>query len=441
MRAFEDFAQMKLPEPYAEFLLATNGCVPSELTATYRLRKPLAVGTEFQVKEFFTLGEKVPGIRSLYEILESHVTVVPIQAVPVAEDMEGNLICLDRESGAVSYTILKTKDRLAIFSNVDLEEDFSKFLDALSPGKKEGVDVTQSSKPKRKRGGFMNWLGRLSLAANPLSFLTPTREEREATRSPQAVVCEIRGVVGVGGFTGAMDRSGSGGGLWMCGFQLVAWLRVGGEIQRRGLMVRKALPEFQMSFLTDKIVPFSVVRLRICLVAEDDSGEGNAVLLRFKGGDDRDDELSAISAELRGKTTFFDPQFGNFGRDASGDYVARTTWGGIRTSLKVQPDSKGDLTLALEQARTLWAQQPAWQATFLAYAESNLDDMCRDELFGYPDGTDLEAESDDLVVPGLISVNSKGEILVCCDIPRHPRGLLFVIEATLDGGILSGSIM
>lgn len=287
----------------------------------------------------------------------------------------------------------------------------------------------------------MNWLRRLSLATNPLSFLTPTREEREATRSPHTVVCEICGVVGVGGLTAAMDREGTGDGLWMCGFQLVAWRPLEGDVQRRSLMVRKALPEFQMTFLTDKIVPFSVVRLRICLVAEDDSGEGSAVLLRFKGREDRDDELSTISAELRGKTTFFDPQFGNFGRDASGDYAARTTWGGVRISLSVEADSEGDLTSALQHARTLWSEQFSWQARFLVCAQSNIDTKCLVDSLEHPDGTEREAESADLVVPGLISVSSKGEILVCCDIPRHPRGLLFVIEATLDGGILSGSVM
>lgn len=96
IEAFEATFHFTLPQAYRQFLLQYNGGMPGENIFDYQDEYALTSST---VRLFLTLGL---GPDSLGHYLEIYASRIPQNALPIAYDDGGNLICLIFESQGTS---------------------------------------------------------------------------------------------------------------------------------------------------------------------------------------------------------------------------------------------------------------------------------------------------------------------------------------------------
>jgi len=136
---FERGRGLKLPEAYREFLLFTNGGVPSNPTFPIA---GLANNPLGDVQVFFGLGSKWPGT-DLAEIYDRYGPGIPRGVVPVADNGGGDYVCLDLRNNEEKVAFW---DKGHFWSTAEWREDdlypvapsFAAFLEVL--GKAERAD-------------------------------------------------------------------------------------------------------------------------------------------------------------------------------------------------------------------------------------------------------------------------------------------------------------
>ncbi|MBN8418369.1 MAG: SMI1/KNR4 family protein [Verrucomicrobia bacterium] len=104
---FEKYIHAKLPTCYRDFLLKWNGCIPANDCDTFKSPVKLPGGNEVTVEAFYTLSKDESKIPNLHKALDSHVGTVPFDAIPIGHDSFGNLVCLDCQTGLVSWVLME----------------------------------------------------------------------------------------------------------------------------------------------------------------------------------------------------------------------------------------------------------------------------------------------------------------------------------------------
>ena len=134
LNLFEEFANTRLPEDYANFLLHYNGCVPSPQTDTFVPVGELPGGNEITVQQFFSLSDQCSSLRSLFNELESDVGFLPMTTIPIGEDSFGNVIGIDCETGLVNWTLCEERFTFDYLRNFELDVTMTKFIESLKAG-------------------------------------------------------------------------------------------------------------------------------------------------------------------------------------------------------------------------------------------------------------------------------------------------------------------
>ncbi len=131
---FEEFIHTNLPSDYRDFLLKWNGCVPANDCDTFKSPIELPGGDDVTVHVFYTLSKDCPKFGNLHERLEEHVGIMPFDAIPIGHDSFENLICLNCQTGLVSWILMEGRFTLDLHRDFDFDVTFAGFLSALGPG-------------------------------------------------------------------------------------------------------------------------------------------------------------------------------------------------------------------------------------------------------------------------------------------------------------------
>ena len=131
---FEEFIHATLPKDYRDFLLKWNGCVPANECDTLKSPVELPGGNEVTIHVFYTLSKHSPKLGNLHEMLETHIGIMPLDAIPIGHDSFGNLVCLNCQTGLVSWILMETRFSLDYYRDFEFGVTFSDFLGALGPG-------------------------------------------------------------------------------------------------------------------------------------------------------------------------------------------------------------------------------------------------------------------------------------------------------------------
>lgn len=131
---FEGYIHARLPNSYRDFLLKWNGCIPANDCDTFKSPVKLPGGNEVTVESFYTLSKDSSKIQNLHEALDSHVGIVPFDAIPIGHDSFGNLVCLDCQTGLVSWVLMEGRFTFDLHRDFEFSVTFAAFLAALGPG-------------------------------------------------------------------------------------------------------------------------------------------------------------------------------------------------------------------------------------------------------------------------------------------------------------------
>ncbi len=131
---FEGYIHAKLPNAYRDFLLKWNGCIPANDCDTFKSPVKLPAGNEVTVEAFYTLSKDASKIRNLHKVLDLHVGIVPFDAIPIGHDSFGNLVCLDCQTGLVSWVLMEVRFPFDLHRDFEFSVTFADFLAALRPG-------------------------------------------------------------------------------------------------------------------------------------------------------------------------------------------------------------------------------------------------------------------------------------------------------------------
>jgi hypothetical protein len=131
-----------LPDPFREFLVATNGGLLEEANSFFRLKDndaKLVFGEGFIVETFFPVKDANYPDRELANIVATYSRRVPAETLPIADNAYGDLILLTiwgRREGSVyawDHEAEGLVKGVAGYRNVyRLTNTFSNFLDALT---------------------------------------------------------------------------------------------------------------------------------------------------------------------------------------------------------------------------------------------------------------------------------------------------------------------
>ncbi len=140
LAAFQLRYGIRLPAPFAEFLLANNGGIPKDqrFVSKYHPRAAFVIRKFLPIAERQDVGfENLDTFMKTYKIDQHRL---PLRMIPVASDMFGNLFCLSAsgsDSGKVYFW-----DHEAEPSDVGVEgdanirlvaDDFAEFVRGLQP--------------------------------------------------------------------------------------------------------------------------------------------------------------------------------------------------------------------------------------------------------------------------------------------------------------------
>jgi hypothetical protein len=131
---FERFIHSHLPSDYRAFLLKWNRCIPGVLSDTYHSTVKLPGGNEVTVEVFYSLSRTFAKLGNLHKKLESNVGIVSHQSIPIGHDSFGNLICLDCETGNVSWLLMESRFTFDLHRDFDLGIPFGVWIESLGPG-------------------------------------------------------------------------------------------------------------------------------------------------------------------------------------------------------------------------------------------------------------------------------------------------------------------
>ena len=131
---FEAYIHAKLPNDYRDFLLERNGGIPANECDTFKSPMKLPGGNEVTVEAFYTLSKNESKIPNLHKALDAHVGIVPFDAIPIGHDSFGNLVCLDCQTGLVSWVLMEGRFTFDLHRDFEFSVTFADFLTALGPG-------------------------------------------------------------------------------------------------------------------------------------------------------------------------------------------------------------------------------------------------------------------------------------------------------------------
>lgn len=131
---FEKFIHAKLPDDYREFISKWNGCIPSKDCDTFKSPVKLPGGNDVTVEVFYSLSKLSPKLGNLHKMIETHVGVVSFESIPIGHDSFGNLICLNCQTGLVSWVLMEAKYTFDCYRDFEFNVTFNEFFNALGPG-------------------------------------------------------------------------------------------------------------------------------------------------------------------------------------------------------------------------------------------------------------------------------------------------------------------
>lgn len=131
---FEEFIHAKLPADYRNFLVTSNGGIPSPSISLYSSGLELPGGSDIEVSQFFTLATSHPVVRNLHREIEKNIGWLAMSSICIGADDFGNLICLDCESGKMEWLLLEARFQLDFARTFELGVEFSEFLEKLEVG-------------------------------------------------------------------------------------------------------------------------------------------------------------------------------------------------------------------------------------------------------------------------------------------------------------------
>lgn len=128
---FQETFHLSLPRDYEQFLLQTNGGVPSEANCSYSAAVELPVGKGFEVGEFFRLFSHDETHDSVAGITEWFIEDLPFDGIAIGRDDSGNLIGIHTDTGCVFWHCCDPNYELYNGFSIELGVEFTEFLHSL----------------------------------------------------------------------------------------------------------------------------------------------------------------------------------------------------------------------------------------------------------------------------------------------------------------------
>lgn len=184
------------------------------------------------------------------------------------------------------------------------------------------------------------------------------RQEQLLRQLQAAPVVDVLGVVSA---SGASCGRFHGQELWTLKLALESWRVNRDAVQTRPLTVLREGTHKELKNLMDRIVPYTVVRLKGRVVPESSFGGPQGLLEALLGIESSDVELNHHAEQLQKPVTCEDPVFGTLTLDRRIDqFTGDGIWGGQPVSLAISAREPDEVQQALAAAHSLWASQDRW---------------------------------------------------------------------------------
>lgn len=231
------------------------------------------------------------------------------------------------------------------------------------------------------------------MTTNPSDADDPFTEHERKRRGllaqlEAAPLLELFGVIGASPPGASRFRGETG---WTLSFTLEGWRRMGTNLRRERLTVRRpGLSEKELDERKSLLSPLGLVHLEVRLAENSVMGRPEALLINIIGSKIQDAELEALAAELKTEKVFTDPLFGQFALDRKLDwYEGEATWNGQAIKLILEVDVQDQPERTAEYAHRLWRDQSGWHLRVLDCAARELLETANEWWSQHNDGTIL----------------------------------------------------
>jgi hypothetical protein len=195
------------------------------------------------------------------------------------------------------------------------------------------------------------------------------RRRAIAAQLARRPVESVLGLVDARGVSGWLEK----GDRWTLCLTFHCWKIPPGPMKTQPLRVEITTSREEFDSLRDRVDSYTVVLIRAKVVEESVIGSPQGKLLEFLGPDSSDSELNRAAADLQTPVVLTDPQFGKLTLDRRVDsYTGETKWSGAVVALNLTADDSGEISGALEVARSLWKDQKRWATRIVDYAVQEL---------------------------------------------------------------------
>lgn len=178
--------------------------------------------------------------------------------------------------------------------------------------------------------------------------------------------------------TGVVGASQPSGGrippneLWHLHLSLVAWKANGGELEKRALIVSKAITEKELAELQERIKSESVIKFKGKLSKESPFGDARARLIELMD-EPKDKELDEALTSYKQPVVMKHPIFGKLLLDKTVDWFeGKANWMGLEIKINLALDEDGDSKGSVDTATIIFSECAEWSMKVNEYAISEL---------------------------------------------------------------------